>query len=77
MIEVLFFAGLQEAVGESKITVEDKNITVKQLKEKLLKTYELPHINQAMIAINEEYATDDTMIENGDTVAFIPPVSGG
>lgn len=77
MIEVLFFAGLQEAVGESKITVADKNITVKQLKEKLLKKYELPNIDQAMIAINEEYATDDTIIKNDDIVAFIPPVSGG
>jgi len=77
MIDVLFFAGLRDAVGESKVTVEATNITVEQLKEKLLESYDLPNLQQAMIAINEEYATDDAIVENGDVVAFIPPVSGG
>lgn len=77
MIDVLFFAGLRDAVGQSEITIELSNITVKQLKEKLLKDYDLPNLDQVMIAINEEYASDEAIIKNGDVVAFIPPVSGG
>ena len=30
-----------------------------------------------MIAINEEYAVDGDLIQPGDVVALIPPVSGG
>lgn len=77
MIEVLFFADLRDAIGKSKLTIEDKNITIKQLKDKWLKTYDLPTLDDAMIAVNEEYASEDTVIADGDVVAFIPPVSGG
>lgn len=77
MIDVLFFAGLRDAVGKSKVTVDATNITIQQLKDKLLENYDLPNVDQAMIAINEEYATDDAVVQKGDVVAFIPPVSGG
>ena len=30
-----------------------------------------------MVAINQEYATDDQAIHPGDEIAIIPPVSGG
>lgn len=30
-----------------------------------------------MVAINEEYANENDIIQTGDTVAMIPPVSGG
>jgi molybdopterin synthase sulfur carrier subunit len=30
-----------------------------------------------MFAVNERYETDDYVIEDGDTVAVIPMVSGG
>ena len=32
---------------------------------------------QFSMAINMEYATDEQFIKNDDTVALIPPVSGG
>ncbi|MGY0692793.1 molybdopterin converting factor subunit 1 [Virgibacillus sp. FSP13] len=77
MIDVLFFAELQEVVGSEKISVEANITTVKELKEKLVTTYELDTIDNAMVAINEEYATEDAKVSSGDVVAFIPPVSGG
>ena len=30
-----------------------------------------------LFAVNLEFATGSTMLKNGDTLAFIPPMSGG
>ena len=30
-----------------------------------------------VVAVNEEYAPEDRVLEEGDVVAFIPPVAGG
>ncbi len=77
MIEVLLFAELGEQAGKTKIIVNAAGKTVKQLKASHLAEYELETIDNAMIAINEEYANEDTLLKKGDIVAFIPPVSGG
>lgn len=77
MIDVLFFAELQESLGKGKITVQASGLTIDALKKKYLQAYDLPNIDQAMVAINEEYAQESTVLSEGDTVAFIPPVSGG
>jgi molybdopterin converting factor subunit 1 len=34
-------------------------------------------IDRCAVAVNHEYATDDTPLSPGDEVAIIPPVSGG
>lgn len=77
MIDVLFFAELRDQAGKEKTSVEADGHTIKELKEQLLAKYELETIDHAMVAINEEYATEDTILQAGDVVAFIPPVSGG
>ena len=30
-----------------------------------------------VVAVNEEYATEERLLDDGDIVAFIPPVAGG
>lgn len=77
MIDVLFFAELQETAGNGKVSIEADGNTVTDLRGKLSSTYELENLDNAMVAINEEYAQEDTVLNNGDVVAFIPPVSGG
>ncbi|CAN7251028.1 molybdopterin converting factor subunit 1 [Rossellomorea sp. LjRoot5] len=77
MIKILVFAGLREETGKSEIEIEADNLSISGLKQQLLETYNSLNLNGAMIAVNEEYATDDTMVKSGDVVAFIPPVSGG
>lgn len=77
MINVLFFAAIREEAGVEQVTVDKQDITVKELKEYVQKTYKLSSLNQTMTAVNEEFVTDEETIEAGDTVAFIPPVSGG
>lgn len=77
MGDVLFFAELQEATGKDKITLQMDGLTIKALKQTIQADYNLEQVNQAMIAVNEEYAGDETILQKGDIVAFIPPVSGG
>lgn len=77
MVDVLFFAELQETVGNEKVSVEADGITITELKKNLLSTYNLETLENAMVAINEEYAKENAVVNKGDVVAFIPPVSGG
>ncbi|WP_088011144.1 molybdopterin converting factor subunit 1 [Gottfriedia acidiceleris] len=78
MIKVLLFAHLREKAGTDELTVTDKSgINVKELKDWLMNNYDLPQLNQIMTAINEEFVTDEEIVNDGDTIAFIPPVSGG
>ncbi|WP_010098683.1 molybdopterin converting factor subunit 1 [Ornithinibacillus scapharcae] len=77
MITVLFFAQLQEVIGKERIEFEASNITVGELKEKLMRSFQLSQLENVMTAINEEYALAEDVVSDGDIVAFIPPVSGG
>lgn len=77
MIDVLFFAELQETVGKNKLSFDVENITVNELKSNWLQKYQADNLDNAMIAVNEEYVGEETVLQSGDVVAFIPPVSGG
>ena len=77
MITVLFFAHLQDAVGQEKVSIDKAPISIADLKKELVNLYELPPLENVMFAINEEYAAGEDIVKDGDTVALIPPVSGG
>ncbi|MCR1835077.1 molybdopterin converting factor subunit 1 [Oceanobacillus caeni] len=77
MIHILLFADLQEKVGKDQLELEEESISVKELKKKIKNEYGLLQLDQVMTAINEEYAMESDIVKSGDTVAFIPPVSGG
>jgi molybdopterin synthase sulfur carrier subunit len=77
MIKILLFAELQEEAGVDNVEVEQAGLTVAEIKEWLLQEYKLSSLANIMVAINESYATEEDEVKDGDTVAFIPPVSGG
>jgi len=77
MITVLLFAQLQEEIGRDRLELDTDSITIEELKQELQEVYHLTGLNNVMAAINEEYALNDDTVMKGDTVAFIPPVSGG
>lgn len=77
MNKILFFAHLRDAVGEEVIRMDVSGKTVSQVKELLSSTYDLQRFDTVMTAVNEEFASDDEMIQPEDEIAFIPPVSGG
>ena len=77
MNKILFFAHLRDAVGEESIEMDANEKTVVQLKQQIAETYKIQKLDTAMVAINEEFAKDSEIIQEGDIIAFIPPVSGG
>lgn len=76
MNKIMFFAHLRDSVGEESVTKVASGKTIAELKQLLIEEYGLK-LDTVMAAINEEFASDDEVIQDGDTVAFIPPVSGG
>jgi sulfur-carrier protein len=77
MIKVLFFAHLRDEAGEESVTIDAAQKTVAELKQIVAETYHVQKLDTAMTAINEEFATNEDVLKDGDVVAFIPPVSGG
>ena len=77
MIKILLFAQLQEDIGQSTLVLEANDLTVKQVKEHLQQQYPQVTLQAVMTAVNEEYAFDADIVKEGDTIAFLPPVSGG
>ncbi|MDR4887045.1 molybdopterin converting factor subunit 1 [Bacillus sp. HNG] len=77
MITILFFAHLQEMAGTERLSIHADQLTISSLKEKLANENGIKNLDQIMFAINEEYAIDEDIVKAGDTVALIPPVSGG
>ncbi|PEX90648.1 molybdopterin converting factor subunit 1 [Bacillus cereus] len=78
MITILLFANLREEVGLDRLVIlEKQEMNVGQLKDRLKESYHLQSLDTVMVAINEEFVTNEEMIKAGDIVALIPPVSGG
>lgn len=79
MIKILMFAGLAEKCNKHEIKYDKQQSTVEEIKKWLLDQFPqaAEELNRAMIAVNEEYADHQTTLHTGDSVAFIPPVSGG
>jgi molybdopterin converting factor subunit 1 len=78
-ITVLLFGISADLVGKSSMEIVlEADSTVGDFKSILQKTYpKLVQLDSYAIAVNESYADDQTQIKERDTVAVIPPVSGG
>jgi sulfur-carrier protein len=77
MNKVLFFAHLRDISGDESVEWNAAGKTVAELKEEVISKFGFQNLDTVMTAINEEFATDEDVIQEGDTIAFIPPVSGG
>ena len=77
-VEVLAFGIAKEIFGKNVIAVHVEEPSVGSLKQILETTYpRLKQIASYMVAVNNEYATDNISITSKDEIAIIPPVSGG
>lgn len=77
MIKVNYFARLRELTGKVEETIEQQSMTVNELLDWAEATYPGFGKDTVHVAVNEEYALKEDVIQSGDICAFIPPVSGG
>lgn len=76
-VKVLFFASHRRAAGLGEATLELPDGTaVREAAPLLEQRYNLS-LRGSMVAVNDEYATPEHVLNHGDTLALIPPVSGG
>ena len=79
-IKVLFFASVRDLVGDAQRIVSlPDHVTVAELIAELGLVHRrfIELVPSLMVGVNQEYVTRDTVLKDGDEVAFIPPVSGG
>ena len=77
---MLFFASYREAVGLGRMNVRlpiEAKVSdlISELHSKGEKFTCLP--DSVVVAVNHVYSEPATMLNDGDEVAFIPPVAGG
>ncbi len=79
-ITVKLFAAFSEAYGVSELTLEFPLLTpVSQVLERAIAQH--PQLEQwrdrTRFGLNLEFVSPDTILQDGDEVVLIPPVSGG
>jgi molybdopterin synthase sulfur carrier subunit len=84
MIRILYFASLRERLGTGAEGIEpdDGTTTVAGIAARLrgrggVWSEALGAEATVLAAVNQEMARPDTQVEDGDEVAFFPPVTGG
>ena len=79
-VKVLFFGAARDAVGDSEVDLVLKGAsTAATAFEEVLEKYpDLRRFGRSLLlAVNQEYATSDREVHDGDELAVFPPVSGG
>lgn len=79
-LQVQLFAAARDAAGQSPVEVRlPAGGSVGDLRKQLLQDF--PNMNSMalllFVAVNNEYAEDDYLLNETDTIACFPPVSGG
>jgi len=78
-LKILLFGISTDLIGANSLDFELlENSSVKDFKREFQNTYpQLSQIESYAIAVNENYAADEDILQNNDVIAIIPPVSGG
>ncbi|WP_018758393.1 MoaD/ThiS family protein [Paenibacillus terrigena] len=76
-MKILCFAHLSEQLGASSMELELGPISVADFMAELKNRYPALLLDHVMIAVNEQFVEQTHVIEPNDTVALLPPVSGG
>ena len=79
-VKTRFFAAIKDIVGTSEVELDlAPGTTAGNLLQRYCQQYPplSRYANNALIAVNLEFVPPETRLQEGDEVAFIPPVSGG
>src|SRR5215210_6623881 len=74
-VTVRLFAMLRERAGSNELTLELPDGA--RVSDALAELRELAAGLPLVMAVNREYASEETVLDPGDELALIPPVSGG
>ena len=81
MITVLFFASYRDRLGCEQLELDSSATDVTTLKTELAERGELWKTTlldrKTLVAVNQVMTKDSATINDGDEVAFFPPVTGG
>jgi sulfur-carrier protein len=84
MVTVLYFARLREALGtgSEQIALPAAGVDLATLQKTLVSrggawAQAFGQLKSIRAAVNQEMASPDTLVKDGDEVAFFPPVTGG
>ena len=77
-VRILFFGATAEAVGEREIEFElDTGTKAEKAFGQIISTFPNLEKHSLLFAVNQEYASGDEFIGDGDELAVFAAVSGG
>jgi len=82
MIKILFFARLREQLATDSLEISASNAkTTEQIRQQLAEKDELwakvMTADSLLVAVNQQITDWSHSVNEGDEVAFFPPVTGG
>ncbi|MCG9624659.1 molybdopterin synthase sulfur carrier subunit [Vibrio mediterranei] len=81
MIKVLFFAQTRELIGQDSVELAAEFTTIEDIRAHLAAQqgkWELAlESGKLLAALNQNIVALDEKVQDGDEVAFFPPVTGG
>lgn len=76
-IKINYFASLREAIGRGEDTIKVEEASLTAGKVWMLATGQDYLPDSVLVAVNQDYVDLDSVVVDGDEVAFFPPVTGG
>ena len=82
-VKLVLFASLREVLGEAELALElPAGRSVREFLTFLSETRgnnwsEVLQANQVLMAVNHELVDQNYVLQDGDEIAFFPPVTGG
>lgn len=77
-LKLAFFGVLTEVTGESEMDLYTDDLqSVELLDEYLNSNYPLMGKHKYKVAVNQDIVSSDTVLHDGDEIAFLPPFAGG
>jgi len=77
-IRILYFAQLADLAAKTEEVRSIEDSSPAQLYADLRANYKFPHtFEQLQVAINHQLSAHETELQDGDSIAFLPPMTGG